>query len=116
MLKTERLQIEGQVLILNAPLLGQIEKFPFAAAFAASVIMTVLLSPAGILPLCIPDHLRVGTHKRDITPTLQLFAAACIEHLEILPIRRRTHMLTPRSQRRFPLQSPQSQQGLGLRP
>lgn len=42
MLETKWLQPEGEITVMDAPFLGKIKKFPFAAALAAAVIMSVL--------------------------------------------------------------------------
>ena len=48
MFKAEWFQVECQILILNRPLLWQMEKFPFTAALFAAVIMSVFFLPAGV--------------------------------------------------------------------
>lgn len=89
MLKAEWLQVKGQgpgtERILDAPLLGQIEKFPFAAAFFAAVIMAVLLFPALVCPGRIPYDLGVRTDEKVRAPTLQLFSLGGVQYLIIFP-------------------------------
>ena len=57
-------------MISDGPLLGKIEKFPFAAAFGAAVIMPIGTSPATILLGSFPDYLGVRTDQKKISPTL----------------------------------------------
>lgn len=45
--EAERFQAEGQFFIVDLPLLRQMEKLPFSAALAASVIMAVFLFQPG---------------------------------------------------------------------
>lgn len=69
--EAERFQAEGQVFIVDLPLLRQMEKLPFSAALAASVIMTVFLFPARIFFFRVPDDLRVWSYQKVISPPLQ---------------------------------------------
>ena len=46
MFKTEGLQIEGQLPVMDLPLFREMKKFPFPAAPAAAVIVPVPLFPA----------------------------------------------------------------------
>jgi hypothetical protein len=45
MFETEGLKVKLQVPVFDSPLLRQVEKLPFAAAFTASVIMGIQLPP-----------------------------------------------------------------------
>ena len=73
MLKAEGLQIEREPFVSDGPLLGQIEKFPFAAAFAAAVVVSVHLLPAFVGPGRAPAHLGVRPDQQIISPALQFF-------------------------------------------
>ena len=83
--KAERFQAEGQVFIVDLPLLRQMEKLPFSAALAASVIMAVFLFPARIFFFRVPDDLRVWSYQKVISPPLQFFSAGRIQHFIIFP-------------------------------
>ena len=74
MLEAERLQIKGEISVMDGPLLGQIKKFPLAAAFLAAVVVAVLLFPAGVCPGGIPDYLRVGPDQQVFAPSFQFFS------------------------------------------
>ena len=80
---------------MDAPFLGQIEKFPFAAALGAAMIMADLLFPAGIFAGGIPDDLRIGTHEKIISPAFQLFSAGGIQHFIIFPLICDPHIFIP---------------------
>ena len=83
--EAERFQAEGQVFIVDLPLLRQMEKLPFSAALAASVIMAVFLFPARIFFFRVPDDLRVWSYQKVISPPLQFFSAGRIQHFIIFP-------------------------------
>ena len=83
--EAERFQAEGQVFIVDLPLLRQMEKLPFSAALAASVIMAVFLFPARIFFFRVPDDLRVWSYQKVISPPLQFLSAGRIQHFIIFP-------------------------------
>ena len=86
--------MEGQILILDAPLLRKVKKFPFAAALFAAVIMTVHLPPAFVFLWGIPDYLRIRPDQKIAVPALQLFSFAAIEYFIICPIICNPHNLS----------------------
>ncbi len=67
-LETERFKVEGQFFVPDTPFIRQVEKFPFAAAPGASVIMSVPFFPAGMFLWRIPDDLRVGPDEQVVPP------------------------------------------------
>ena len=74
MLEAEGLQMEGQAAVMDVPLLGQVKKFPLAAAFFAAVLMAVHVLPAPGVSGRVPDNLGIRPHKNIITPALQLLS------------------------------------------
>ena len=86
MLKAERLQMEGQLSIPDAPLVWQIKKFPFPSAFVAAVVMTVQMLPFLPFLLGVPDDLGIGAEKDIASPALQFFSTGGIDHFIILPV------------------------------
>ena len=87
-LEAEWLQVErkAKVMVLNRPLLRQVKKLPFAAAFVVAVVMAVHLLPAFIRFWCIPDDLWVRAYKNVLSPAFEFFAAAGIDDFIIFPI------------------------------
>ena len=77
-LEAEGLELEGELLVVDAPLLWKVKKFPLSATLLAAVIMAVRMLPAVLLSWCIPDDLRVRAHEQVIAPALQLFSAGGI--------------------------------------
>ena len=97
MLKAERLQMKRQLFsgrkpVSDTPLLGQSEKFPFASAFGASVIVTAVLFPSVMFLRRIPDHLRIRTDQKIVSPALQFFFAGGVDHLVVFPVICYEHM------------------------
>ena len=84
-LEAKGFQMEGQILVMEIPLLGQIKKFPLAAALGAAVIMCIHLAPSRLCLGGIPDYLRVRTHKEIVSPSLQLLAAGSINYFIFFP-------------------------------
>ena len=86
MFETERLQMKSQFAVLNAPFVRQLEKFPFAASFGASVVMAVHFSPPGMFFWRIPDNLWVRPDKQIVPPPLQFFTGGSIDYFIVFPI------------------------------
>ena len=93
--ETERLQMEGQIPVVDAPLPGKIEKLPFAASPAAPVVMRIGMFPPLVLVFCGPDYLRIRADQKKAAPTLQLFSLRRIQNLIILPLIRKPHIRNP---------------------
>ena len=85
MFKAERLQIKGQIPVMDLPLLRKAEEFPFSAAFFTSVIMCVWMIPPAVCLFSIPDYLRVRADQDVITPAFQLFPAGTVYDFIIFP-------------------------------
>ena len=91
-LKARGAHIESQIPIGNDPSFRQLaEKFPFAAALLRTVIYRVRPLPK-LRRLLRPNGLRVRAAQNHLSPALQLFAPAGIQHLVILPIGRDKHL------------------------
>ena len=90
MLKTEGLEIEIEIPVMNDPFLGQVEEFPFPAAFAAPVVMTVGLFPLAS-PGRFPDDLGIRTDQLIAAPELQLLTSGGIQYLIVFPLIRDPH-------------------------
>ena len=73
-LKTKRLQVECQIIVMNGPLLRKIKKFPFAAAFFTAMIVSVHFVPSGMFSWGIPDYLRIRANQNIFSPSFQLFS------------------------------------------
>ena len=86
MLKAKGLQLKGQGAVTDAPLLGQIEKFPFAAALFAPVVMSVSFAPADFRFRCVPDDLGIGAYQNIASPALKLLSGGTVYYLIILPM------------------------------
>ena len=84
-LEAKGFQMEGQILVMEIPLLGQIKKFPLAAALGAAVIMCIHLAPSRLCLGGIPDYLRVRTHKEIVSPSLQLLTTGSINYFIFFP-------------------------------
>ena len=68
MFESERFKIESQIVVTYLPFFGEIAKFPIAAAFIASVIVTVHITPALIGLFTIPYYLWVWTNQYIVAP------------------------------------------------
>ena len=77
-LEAEGLELEGKLLVVDAPLLWKIKKLPLSATLLAAVIMAVRMLPAVLLSWRIPDDLRIRAHEQVIAPALQLFSTGGI--------------------------------------
>ena len=62
MLEVKGFESEGQIFVVDRPLLGKVSELPLAAALIAAVIMRVGISPLSAARR-IPDHLRVRTDQ-----------------------------------------------------
>ena len=62
MLEVKGFEPEGQIFVVDRPLLGKVSELPLAAALIAAVIMRVGISPFSAARR-IPDHLRVRTDQ-----------------------------------------------------
>ena len=90
MLEAEGLEVEIEIPVMDDPFLGQVEEFPFPAAFAAPVVMAVGLFPLAA-PGRLPDNLGVGADQLIAAPELQLFTAGGIQYLIVFPLIRNPH-------------------------
>ena len=86
-------RIEGQVLVVDGPLLRKVKEFPFSAAFLASVIVTVHFLPAFMISGGVPDDLGIGTNQEIIPPAFQFLASGGIYYFIIFPIICNPHIL-----------------------
>ena len=93
-LEAHGLDVEGQLLIMDGPVLGQLANLPVTAAGLAAVIDGVGLLPQGAA-LRLPDGLRVGPHQDLLSPALQPAAAAAVQQLIVLPMVRCPHNFVP---------------------
>ena len=84
MLEAEGLEPESQAAVMDAPVIGQIEKLPFSAALFAAVIMGVGLFPF-FSPGGVPDDLRIRTDQPVLSPPLELFSPGSIDYFVIFP-------------------------------
>ena len=96
-LEAEWLQMEGQLLIMNVPLLRQIKKFPFSTASGASVIVCIRPFPAFVCAWGVPDHLRIRTDQKVVPPFFQLFPTGSVYYLIFFPVICNPHEIKPRS-------------------
>ena len=85
-LEVHGLDLKRQVLVADRPALRQLSLVPVAAAGGGAGIPGVGGLPAPVAALCVPDGLGVGAHQYLPVPALQLFAAAAVQQLVILPI------------------------------
>ena len=92
-LEVHGLALERQVAVTHLPLLGQLFLVPMSAAGGRAVVASLRVFPAAVRVRRLPDGLRVGTHEDLPPPALQLFAAAAVEQLVILPLVRDPHRL-----------------------
>ena len=70
MFKTKWFQMEGQIPVMDIPLLRQIKELPFSASLIASMIVRIFLLPLWGIMRCVPDHLRVRANQDIISPSL----------------------------------------------
>ena len=77
---------------MNLPLLRETEKFPFAAAFFASVIVSISGFPSLVCLWSVPDDLRVRTNQDIISPSLKFFTAGCIYNFVVFPLMYLSHL------------------------
>ena len=88
--EVKRFESEGEIPVVDRPLLGQVPEFPLAAAFVTAVVMAVGISPfssAGSLP----DHLRVRTDQFVAAPELEFLSVRSIQYLIVFPGIRNPH-------------------------
>ena len=78
--------MEGEVFVMEVPLLWQIKKLPFAAAFFASVIMSIHIMPATACLRGIPDYLRVRSDQDIFSPSFQLLTAGSVNYFIFFPV------------------------------
>ena len=93
MLEAEWFQVEGEMFIMEIPLLRKIKKLPFAAALFAAVIMCVHVFPAPAYLWGIPDNLRIRTDQGVFAPALQLFTTGSINYFVFFPVICNPHIL-----------------------
>ena len=86
MLEAEGLQVKGQAMVMNRPLLWQIKKFPLSAAFGASVVVGVRLPPPAVFLGGIPDDLWIRADQKIVPPAFQLFSFSTVYDLVIVPV------------------------------
>ena len=85
MLEVHGLDVERQITIGDLPLLGKTVLLPVSAALGGAEVAPLRALPAGVLALRLPDRLRIGAHEDLPPPALQLFSAAAVQQLIILP-------------------------------
>ena len=89
----ERLQVKGQIFIMNLPLLREIEELPFSTAFFAAVIVRIPVLPSFLCLRGIPDHLRIRAHKEILPPPFQFLPVGRINHFIVFPSICNPHMI-----------------------
>ena len=104
MLEVHGLDLEGQILIMHLPAFRQRLFLPVSAAGLTAEIPGVGPFPLRQTPGRFPDGLWVRTHQILLVPALQLFTAAAVQQLIILPLIRDPH-------RWFLLHVPRSTEG-----
>ena len=85
MLEAEGLEPESQAAVMDAPVIGQIEKLPFSAALFAAVIMGVGPAPRSV-PGSVPDDLGIRTDQAVLAPALKFFSLRCINYFIVFPL------------------------------
>ena len=83
-LEIKGLEPEGEVPVVDRPLLRKVEELPLAAALAAAVVVRVGVSPFPP-PGGLPYYLRVGTDELIAAPDLQLLAVGRVQYLIVFP-------------------------------
>ena len=69
--EAEGFEPEGQISVMDAPVIRKVKKLPFAAAFFAAVIVCVGTAPDPVTGR-VPDYLGIGADQTVFTPSLQL--------------------------------------------
>ena len=90
-LEAHGLELEGQLAVMDRPLLGQTADLPFAAARVRAVVDGVRPVPCAAALGARPDGLRVRAHQHLIAPALDFLAAAAVKHGIVLPVVRDPH-------------------------
>ncbi|SBW07403.1 hypothetical protein KL86CLO1_12297 [uncultured Eubacteriales bacterium] len=85
-LKIHGLDVEGQAPVPHRPALRGALDLPLAAPGGGAGVPGIGLLPPPVGALGLPDGLRVGTYQRVLPPALQLFPAAAVDELIILPL------------------------------
>ena len=85
-LERHGLELEGQLLIRDRPLLGQAANLPLTAARRRAMIDRVCAVPEPVFLGARPDGLGVGTLQEFVTPALELFPAAAVQYLVVRPL------------------------------
>ena len=74
MLKSGGLDLEGEILIIDIPALGQTVFIPRAAAGLTSLIAGICVCPQAMLLLTLPNNLGVRSYQAVLTPVFKLLA------------------------------------------
>ena len=83
-LEVKGLKSEGEIPIVDRPLLGEVSELPLAAAFIAAVVMGVGVPPFSAARR-LPDHLWVRADQLVAAPKFQFLAVGSIQYLIIFP-------------------------------
>lgn len=77
--------LEGQLLVIYLPPLGQLALLPVATARFAADIPAIRMLPAWKGAGGIPDGLGIWTHQELVAPALQLLSSAAIQQFKLFP-------------------------------
>ena len=86
-------QIKAEAAVRYLPHLRKREEFPLTAPFVATVIVCIRFLPAVMLPLRIPQNLRVRTNQKKIAPAFQFLLIRSINYLIVFPLISNPHTI-----------------------
>ena len=84
--ETEWFQMKSKILVMKIPLLWEIKKFPFTAAFFASVVVSIHVFPSTAYLWGVPDHLWVRAYQCVFSPAFKFFTAGSVNYFVFFPV------------------------------